>query len=78
MAGSLRRVGVLLAAGTSILAAILGGMIVVPRGLRSVQTWELATLIGLCVLPLLVALAMTADRRRLRQAAREADRQIAE
>lgn len=68
----------MLAAGTSILAAILGGAIVVPRGLRSVQTWELATLIGLCVLPLLVALAMSADRRRVRQAAREAEGRIAE
>ncbi len=56
-----RKIGLVLAASVSVLTALAAAFILLPKGVGVLATWQLGLIVGLCVLPALTAMAMSAD-----------------
>ena len=56
-----KRILLVLAASISLVAAVFASFMLLPAQIGRLSTWHLAAIVGLCVLPLLTAMAMSLD-----------------
>lgn len=56
-----KRILLILAASISLVAAVFASFMLLPAQIGHLSTWHLAAIVGLCVLPLLTAIAMSLD-----------------